>query len=245
MRRIVAIGMLALSGCGRMAFEPLTIGSTTGDAPLDAMPMIERVQMLNPAYQTAAGITAPMTLTADNTVIAVVYWNNAAATMSIGDSSNHMWSAVPRQSIPTGCHNNIGTNVQIFYTQITIGGATNIYAVQSTGAEPIGIFTVEYSGLSSFDTATGMIPQAASNTATGGVLTTTGFDVIVAGFHDSVGGGTMQPGAGLTTLAADTVSYALFTEAIGPAGAYNISATLPNGTSDACWVATAAAFHAR
>jgi len=247
MRGIGVIGMLALGACGRLAFDPVTIESATNDATNDVNgpPMIARVQATTPAFLSSPGITRDMAVTVDNVVVAIAYWNNAGATVAITDTSSHTWTATPRQSIPTGCNNNIGTNVQIFYAPIVRAGTTSILAAQSTGAEPLGLFTVEYSGISTLDTQAGMIAPAASNAMTAGVVSTTGFDLIVAGFHDSVGSGTMQAGAGLTTLATDTISYALFAEVIGPAGAYNINGTLPAGRNDACWVGTAAAFHAR
>ena len=236
---------LVLAGCGRMGFEPLTIGSTTGDASLDSAPMIARVQAMNPTFVSGPAITSTMNVSTDSVVIAIAYWNRGAATVSVADSSGHTWTALPQHAITTGCHNNIGTSTQMFYAPIVTSGPTNITATQSTGSDPLGLFTVEYSGLSTLDSATGMTAPAASNLATAGALTTSGYDVIVAGFHDSVGGGTMQPGAGMTSVAVDSVSYSLLAEAIGPASTYNINATLPGGASDACWVATAAAFHAR
>jgi hypothetical protein len=245
--------VLVVSGCGHVVLGP-SDGASDGssDTPLDVSvddaATIARVQTLTPPFVDAAKISAQMTLTAGHVVIVVPYWNDSSHTITVSDTTAQTWMPAARGSVPTGCSRNLGTNVQMFYAPVRSSGATTVSATQSGGAGLMGMFIVEYSGLVAtdpFDTTAGKAAQTASNLITTGRVTTTSFDLLVAGFHDSDGGGEMIPGPGFTALARDTSSYSMISEMTGPAGLYEATANLPASMSDACWVAAVIALRAR
>ena len=52
----------------------------------------------------------------------------------------------------------------------------------------------------------------------------------------------MVQGSDYEVLGMDTIAYAIAETAVVGPGNHDVDATLPSGTGDACWVATAAAF---
>lgn len=257
--------VLPTLGCGRLAFEAVLEGEgspgadgATGDArmPDDSgaaadtsmQTSITRGQVLSAPSAQALSTSTAISFTPGTVVVAVPYWNDASRTVTIADSASHAWTPAPRQSVPTGCFNNVGTNIQIFAAAITASGTHTITVTQSGGTGWVALFVIEYDGVAGtalIDSATGMTPSVASNQMSAGTLTTSGAGVIVAGFHDSVGMGTMIAGPNLTARSVDTAAYGLLADAIVPAGSYPVTASLPAGVSDACWVAAAIALRAR
>ncbi len=245
---------MLVGACGRMGFDLQT--ARTGDADVadgtdgapDAMPFVERVQTSNPMFVNGGSISATLSLTADHTVLAVAYWNDSGHTISVADTSGATWTALPRQSVPTGCSNNLGANTQIFYATIAATGSSTITATQSVATSPLGMFVAEYAGLRAanvIDASGGNAATVAGNAMSAGTLQSTGTGVIVAVFHDSQSSGTMVPGPGMAVMELDTLSYALLGEVPVTAGSYTVSASLPAGRMDACWVASAVALRAR
>ena len=240
MRRVISL--LAVAGCGRIGFDP----SGAGDASIDAAP-IQRVQIQQPMFVTGAQLTTMLDVTAGNVLVAIPYWNHSGSTVQVADSRANTWTALPRVSVPTGCNQNVGTNAQIFVAAMTTTGPMMVTATQTIATNPLGLFLVEYSGIdidAPVENSAGNAAPAASNEMRTGTLTTQEPTVIVAGFHNSEGMGTMVAGPGLTTLSLDTMAYALFGEMAVPPGSYDVSATLPTGVSDRCWVAAAVALRA-
>ncbi|HTL32431.1 MAG TPA: hypothetical protein VL326_04880 [Kofleriaceae bacterium] len=240
--------LAALAGCGRMSFDPIAIGSSANDAhnpDTPGTPNVGRGMVVMPPFVTTPTITAQLDgPTVGHLLVAIAYWNDATHAVSINDSNGQNWTGLQRQSIPTGCNANVGTNIQMFYVTVTAGGPTDVTVTQSAGNSPLGLVVVEYSGVSTLDASSGLAAPSASNAINAGTMNTTGYDLIVAGFHDSVGSGQMMPGPNLSVFQYDLVSYAMFLDiTVGP-GAQTITGTLPAGTSDACWVGVSAAFHA-
>lgn len=265
MTRVCPLLLLAWPavGCGHVAFDlrpdpDAAVDSSIDtsrdgaidaatDAPADAAPMINAVRVDTPATVNAQRISSsPLPLTAGNVVIAVPYWNDRTHSIAVSDQAQALtWKSIPRQSVAQGCAG--GTNLQMFYATVPSSGMVTVIATQPEGAGNMGLFVVEYSGLAvdPLDGSAGMPAPRMSNTMTTGALTTTGFDVLIAAYHDSNGSGTMVPGAGFTVLAVDTVSYAMIADRQAPPGTYEATATLPGTTSDACWVASLIALRAR
>lgn len=248
MRR--ALVLVALAGCGRRGFDPLTIGSSSTDAGTMAdaptgTPNVGRGMVVMPPFVTTTTISAQMDNIPDgNLLVAFAYWNNATHAVNLNDSNAQNWTALPRQSIPSGCNSNVGANIQLFYATVTNGGTTTVTATQSAAGFPLGLVVVEYSGVTTLDASSGLAAPSASNAINAGTMNTTGYDLIVGGFHDSSGSGQMVPGPNLTAFQPDLVSYAMFLDiTVGP-GAQTVTGTLPSGRSDACWVGASAAFHA-
>jgi hypothetical protein len=252
-----SLAMLAV-GCGRLGIDPLRVpdgspdSSMDGalDAPamiLDAPAMIRGVRVDTPATVNAQTISSsPLPLTAGNVVIAVAYWNDRNHRIAVSDSSGALtWRPVGRQSVAQGCGG--GTNLQMFYATVPSSDTVRVIATQPEGAGNMGLFVVEYSGLVAdpLDGSIGMPAPRVSSVMTTGVLTTTSFDVLVAAFHDSNGGGTMVPGSGFTVLGVDTTSYSMIADQQVPPGSYEATARLPGTNSDACWVASLIALRAR
>jgi hypothetical protein len=249
--------LLAL-GCGRVDFErpqvsdgsvDSPIGSSTDgsiDGPIDAAPAIKTVRVDTPATVNAQRISSsPLPLSAGNVVIAIPYWNDRTHRIAVTDSTALTWKSIDRQSVAQGCA--AGTNLQIFYATIPSSGTVTVTATQPEGAGNMGLFVIEYSGLAEdpLDGSIGTPAPRESNLMTTGALTTTSFDVLVAAYHDSNGGGRMIPDAGFMVLATDTTSYAMTADRQVPPGSYEPTARLPGTTSDACWVASVIALRAR
>lgn len=244
---------LLATGCGRVGIDPsqvpedaVAVDSSIDGAP-DAPAMVQTVRVDTPTTVNAQSISSsPLPLSAGNVVVAIPYWNDRTHHVAVSDSSGALtWKSIERQSVAQGCAG--GTNLQIFYATVPSSRMVTVTATQPEGPGNMGLLLVEYMGLAAdpLDGSTGMAAPRVSNTMTTGAITTTGFGVLVAAFHDSNGSGTMVPGPGFTVLALDTSSYAMIADQQAPPGSYEATARLPGTTMDACWVASMIALRAR
>ena len=232
---------VALAACGRIDFDAT---SPPQDATItDAIPTTVTPVVVIPGFTVfAASSHFTLDTTAGDLVIVAVDWNDSAATVAVSSNNVPSYTALPRKSIATGCNLNLGTNVQLWYGVAATSGSDTVTVMQSTGANGIGLLAAEYANLGAPTATTGMIAPSASNAEDAGTLVTSTYALIVVMFHDSVGNGTMIQGPGYEILAMDTTAYALTETAVLGPGNHDVNATLPAGTSDACWAATAAAF---
>ena len=185
----------------------------------------------------ATQIELPLTLVTGAIVVAVPYWNNAAATPQVSASTLPTFTSLPKQK-PAGC----GANAQIFYATVPAAGSDNIVFTQSTGSDALGLAVAEYTGISAPDADVGAVAPSSSNAMTLGSLVAPSSGVVLALFNDSVGSGMMIPGSGFSGVTFDTAAYAMLElRVVGP-GAVDVTGSLPMGTSNSCWVGTAAAF---
>lgn len=253
MIRVCLVPSLALVavGCGSVLNDRNGVPDASVDGSADAAPdasgMVASVRVDTPTSVNAASVSSsPLPLAAGNLVIAIPYWNDRSHHIVMSDSSGAMtWKSTARQSVANGC--GAGTNLQIFYATIPSSATVTLTATQPEGAGNMGLFVVEYRGLTAdpLDGAVGMPAPRAANAMTTGTLTTTSSDLLVAAFHDSNGSGTMVPGSGFTVLGLDTNAYGMFADQVVPPGSYEATARLPEGANDACWVASMIALRAR
>jgi hypothetical protein len=83
-----------------------------------------------------------------------------------------------------------------------------------------------------------------SNVVSSPALTLTGpQDLVVAVFTDTAGGGSMNPGAGLSVRGSNPSLYSMVEDNLP--GSFVATASLPGGATDNCWSVAVAAFHAR
>ena len=181
-------------------------------------------------------------------ILAIPYWDDSLQAVTVTDTLNNTWVAKSLESIPDGCYNTYGSNVQIFYAISSGVGTTTITATQAQAGMAFGMFVARYEGVAAMnpeDGSIGMTAPTSSSEMTAGELTTTGYDLIVAGFHDSKGLGMMTAETPLTAVVTDTDAIALYADAMVPADHYALSAMLPASDSNPCWVAAAIAFRAQ
>jgi hypothetical protein len=234
----VALAGLA-SACGRIGFDPLA----------DATPAA-LVQVQAPGYQSATGVTVEIALTAGNFAVVATYWNQVPDMVALVDTTGLAWTPLAIQEIVASCGGGTGnaTGARLWYAQVTATAMDQITVEQTSGTQPLGAFVLEYAGIATadaVDAASGQLAPAASANASVPAFTTTGTDVIVAFFGDTLGMGSWTPGDGYTAEARDTGFPNLIEDAIMPPGTYIPDAMLPPGHNDPCWVGTAAAFRTR
>jgi hypothetical protein len=259
-----------LTACGRIGFRSdVATGDAAADAlaadarvadarvadapPADASAAGALVQVQQPGYQYAAMVSASIEQTAGDFLVAAVYWDQNPDNVLLSDMDALLWEGLPSQVIPTGCggggsDNGIATGARLYYAQIDTTGSNTVTVVQSSGTQPLGLFLLEYSGIAAgdpIDVQTGQVAGSASNAMAVPPLVTTGRDLVVALFNDTVDMGTGSAGSGYTLEALDPGFPNLIEDAIGPAGTYVPTAVLPPGHNDACWVGTAVAFRTR
>lgn len=226
---VVAVAL----GCGRIGFT---------DEPA-------RVQTLAPGFGSATTVSVPIAQRAGDLLVGAVYWHFFPETITLTDKLGLVWSALPIQSIPSGCSlgsDGNSTEVQLWYAPIAVTGDNVVTLAQSVGIHPIGMFLLEYSGLSNVvDASSGRVAAGPGNAMSVPPLAATGLDVIVALFNDPLGVGTMGGGSGYTVLGRDLGFYTMVEDQIVPAGTYTPDGTLPPARNDACWAGTAAAFRAQ
>lgn len=249
MLRPFVIAAVAI-GCGRVGFDAHTAGDGSLDAPGDVADggaaNIRLVQVVAPGFGSAAQVSVTIQQTAGDVLIAAAYWDEVPDTITLSDTAGTAWASLPQLALP-GCGGATGngTGAQMFYAPIATSGSNTVTVAQTSGVQPLGLFLLEYSGVAGLDQHTEQIAPSASNVTFVPQLVTTGTDVIVALFSDTIAMGVMPEGAGYLAEARDTGFPNLIEDAIGPAGSYMPSAGLPGVQNDACWVGAAAAFHAR
>ena len=105
---------------------------------IDAMPPSVTPIVVIPGSTVFSASSSQLRLRHDppvTLVIVAVYWNDSAATASV--SSNHVpsYTALPRQSIATGCKLNVGTNAQLWvYGVAAASGPDTLTVTQSTSS---------------------------------------------------------------------------------------------------------------
>jgi hypothetical protein len=257
--RSVSFLALSLLACTRAGFDGegsdaspqgLDGGSDDrGAADRSAGRAASPVQVLAPGHVSAKSTSVKLKQTSGNLLVAAAYWNTAAVTVTVTDTAGQTWSSLPSESIASGCDGpGAGTKAQLWYTAATQSGDVTVTVAQSSTTNPLALVLAEYGGVAaSLEASAGDAAGAASNLMTSGELKTTADTLIVGLFHDSDGAGIMEPGPGWTARALDQNSYSMFVDnapGVG-AGTYQVTGRLPGTRSDACWVATAAAFHLR
>jgi hypothetical protein len=231
--RAVVLGML-LPGCGRVHFEeraePPSIVATVG-----------------PGYQRANSFAVSFTPAATGDLLVVAgYWNRYPDTITVSDDGGLVWTALAPQVVPSGCNDGGATGAGLWYA--TAAGAspmTITIAGTDTGSFPLAEYVVELAGVdlgSPVAASAGQPAPAASNAMDAPELPVVDAVAVLALFVDPNGSGNMVPGAGYDQLANDYLFYSMIEAQIASPGAITPNATLPAGTSDACWAAAAAAF---
>jgi hypothetical protein len=120
--------------------------------------------------------------------------------------------------------------------------------VTVSGVGNHGLFLLQYEVPASamFDAQSGQVAASASNVATAGSLSLAGpYDLVVAVFEDTMGGGQMAPGQGFTGRGYDQTAYATAIDNLPVArraGAVSATVSLPMGMADTCWAGAAVAF---
>jgi hypothetical protein len=203
-------------------------------------PPTAAVQVVSAPTTSTTSLSASLSETAGNLLVAAVYWNGSDVA-TISDTLGNTWNSVPVQD-----NSAAATDVQIWYAQNIKGGANTVTLSQPAPVY-VGFYVIEYSGLATtnaLDTAAGKIAPASSNVADTGNLTTSGSrDLIVGLFADSWGSGTMTPAPGWLSRGTDPVFYSLVVDNLpGGTGTFDPTVSLPGTNADAAWSATAAAF---
>jgi hypothetical protein len=243
--------LLALAGCGRIGFD--LRGDAESGVPDAPPPML--LAMAAPGYRSSTTVSASIHDTADTMLVAATYWDETPDAITLTDTAGLTWTSLPgmdmSMNLGSQCGGTTGnaTGAQLWYAQVPADGSNTITVSQTpSNMEPLGIFLLAYSGLATtnvVDASAIQIAPAISNQMTAPALQTTQTDVIVAFFVDTTPVGNCGAGTGFTARAQDPPYLAMIEDSIGPAGIYAPTATLPSGTSDPCWIATAAAFKAR
>jgi hypothetical protein len=212
---------------------------------------ISRVQVVAPGFASASQVTRAINETAEDLLVAGVYFNTSAVTITVSDSLGNTWTPTAAYANPSSFCSGTGdaTVVQIFYARAVATGSNIVTVQQSSGTHPLGAFLVEYSGArasGTLDAVTGNRATSSTANMTAGSLTTTGArDVTVALFAEATSTGIMTPGSGFASVATDEYFYSLFEDdlpaGVGPS-ATNPSGTEPGGRTSSCWVGVAAAF---
>ncbi|HWZ43915.1 MAG TPA: hypothetical protein VNW97_10575 [Candidatus Saccharimonadales bacterium] len=204
---------------------------------------IAKVQVVSPGSASTTSLSASITETAGNLLVAAVYWNGSDVA-SVSDKLGNTWMSVPVQDNAT-----TSTDVRIWYAQNIKGGANTVTVTQPWSVT-LGFYLIEYSGIAianALDVATGKIASSASHSIDTGNLTTTGCrDLVVGLLADTWGSGTMTPGAGWTSRGTDVNFYSTVVDNLpGGTGTFDPNASLAGSNSDAAWAATAASFKAK
>jgi hypothetical protein len=201
--------------------------------------------------QMAKQVTTTITLGGGELTLLAVYWNENGATVSVSDTANNEWRMGPVYSNAlTTCSFNSGTQMQLWYIENSKQGQTTITATGTPGKNPMAAFLLVYTGVAltfAEETRSGATPSMPSNAMELPALNTTGTeDLIVAAFADSQPNGVMQAGNGFRADIIDQGFIGMVEDVVGVApGMHPVSASLPSGISDGCWVGAAAAFKRR
>jgi hypothetical protein len=218
-------------------------GKTSNTATLTVNNPIALVQdaSVNAGVVPATSLAFPSANTAGNFIAVVVRAGIANETITVQDSAHNMY--LKAVQLAAGGSPG-GENLSIFYAQNIAGGANTVMVSQTTPGT-LRIAILEYSGVATSNaldkTSSAQGRSAAPNA--GGVTTTTGGDLLLAGIL-TVDPEIYTPGTGYTAEAVipgEPNTKLLVEQRIqinaGPAGG---GATL--GSSDP-WAAVLAAFH--
>jgi len=186
--------------------------------------------------------------TAGNAIVVFAFWEDSTRTAAVFDSQGNTYASAPSVTNPWQPPDR-GSMAQFFFaTGVKAGPNTVTIEMQpdaGTGYHT-GIGILEYNGLDPdpFDGAATAIAADASNAAsTPAVMTTAGGDLLLGGFNDTNGSGTIDAGAGWTSQLVNIPFYILVEDRLsGDAGAYQALATMPNGDAD--WVGAVLALKA-
>lgn len=205
----------------------------------------------NSAYPAPNVVTVPYGVqqTGDLLVLGTYISSPGDSVTSITDSLGTTFHSITAQTGGTSapCSGN-GVNIQIWYGKAGAGGQDTI-SLNHPGTDAMGVFVLEYAGLSAGGTLDGTSSasgSAPSTAMTAGMLATTGArEVAVALFVDIAAYGAMVPGGGFASEQIDAPASAIVEDAVGIGpGPHEATATLPPDSDAglACWVAMAAAF---
>lgn len=245
-RVVVFIGCVANAACGRLAFDPVT------DIDAAATP-VTLVRAKTVTFLDAPRLAGTVEVTSGNLIVVAVGWNDVGGTVAVTDTLGHAWIALPRHDItdPTPCSPlppGRGTDGQLWYAFASQTGTTTIEVQQAPSSNSLQFYVLEYGGVREGPPVTaGQSASAASNAMTAGPLSTSPLDLVVAMFANSNGAGTILPDPGWTERGIDPLFYSIVVDNLPGTAEREVTPTakLPVGVSDACWVATAAAFHVR
>jgi hypothetical protein len=223
-----------LAGCGRVHFD------ARSDAP-------QIVATAGPGYQRVNSLTVTFTpLALGDLLVVAGYWNRNPDTMTVTDDGALSWTALAPAVVPGGCIDGGATGAGFWYATATSASADQItIAGTDTNNSPLGAYVIELAGVeatSPIIASSGAGAATASNAMSVPELTADQAAVVLALFVDPDGHGDMVPGGGFDLLANDYYFYSMIETQTAPPGAITPDATLPAGTSDACWAAVAAAF---
>ena len=204
----------------------------------------------------------PLTENAGDLLVLAAFTSYSCSTppatmMTVSDTAGNTWSLAAHEANTSPASYPL-EQAQIWYApDVQEGSNTVTLAVPSCdpGGGMVAQLLLEYSGVApagALDGIAGAIAATASNEMDTGPLVTTGNgDLVVGLFADNCAmsaQGSMGAGPGyhaalldhfFSALVEDNPPYLL---APGPS---HVAATLPSGTSDACWMAVAAAFKPR
>lgn len=222
-----------------------TTGSWDAGAYQFGTHLISRVQTINPAFIHSNTLTASLTETAGNFLIAATAYQVTGTTVTVTDSLGNTWNSLPAYN-NSSCGTTDGnySGVQLWYAQNIRGGA-NVVTMTTNNTTYIWLGVVEYSGVatsSALETTTGAAATTSSTTISTGNMSATGANNLIFGFfHDQRQGSNMTPASGYTDDANSGLTSML--EDLFPTGpgTYNPSATY-TGAADSCGVATGAVF---
>jgi hypothetical protein len=228
---------------GQIVSTPGGTGATSNTATLTVNNPIKLVQAasIDAGVVPSTSLAFPSGNSAGDFIAVVVRSGIANETITVRDSAHNMYLKAVQRSIPGSPG---GENLSIFYAE-NIAGSANTVTVSQTTAGTLRIAILEYSGVATSNaldqTSSAQGKSAAPNA--GGVTTTTGGDLLLAGVL-SVDPEIYTPGTGFTAEAVipgEPNTKLLVEQRIqstaGPAGG---GATL--GSSDP-WGAVLAAFH--
>ena len=207
---------------------------------------VNHLQTIAPGFVGAPSITALITAQAGSLLVAATYWHVQGNTVTVTDTMGLAWTALPAVDNKCSFTDTRTTGAQIWYAQVDTAGSTIVTLSQSNSPNaPLGMRLLEYTGVAGYNASVGSPPiVATSMDMSTGAFATTEPAMTVALFVDTLGSGTMTPGAGWNERAIELPFYSLVEDnAPGkPPGPLEPNASLPVGRVDDCWVGTAAAF---
>jgi hypothetical protein len=233
--------LVAAVGCGRIGFGPQSPSDAGDDASVSSP--IGFVQAVEPGWRSLAMVTASATVTSGNLLVAATYWHKLNDTITLTDTAGLAWTPLDIADATP-----LATEAQLWYAPVTVSGPELVTVHQSTSTMPLGIILAEYSGIdltAPVEAHLGFVTPIATNSITTGAVTVAHRSLVVAFFNDTIGAGTMVPGAGWTGRAWDMGFYVMLQDDApdGQApGSVVPDGMLPTGSNDNAWVGVVAAF---